>query len=148
LCGFPSDSAKISAATISAADSSEMVKSGWCFLACKGALQQLEGSQHGQAYTRKRKDYRRVIINHERQKAGSSPAPFCCSIPGGASPERVRNLARLLEGFGFTAPSRLRKPVSPPIHHLPCREIHGDDLGHVVFLKSVPVPVRPRLVTL
>lgn len=60
-----------------------------------------------------------------------SGAALCCTIPGGASPERVRNLIRLPEGFGFTAPSRLHKPVSPPIHHLPCREIHGDDLGHV-----------------
>jgi hypothetical protein len=138
LCGFPSDSAKISAATISAADSSEMVKSGWCFLACNDSSRQLEGSQHGHACTRKRKDYRSVIINHEGQKAGSSPAPFCCTIPGGASPERVRNLARLLEGFGLASPSRLRKPVSPPVDHTPLAKVNSDDLGHVVFLKSRP----------
>lgn len=81
----------------------------------------------------------------QTEKAALGDPSLCCTIPGGASPERVRNLIRLPEGLGFTSPCRFRKPVSPPIHHLPCREIHGDDLGHVVVLKSVPVPVRPRL---
>ena len=100
----------------------------------------------------KAKNVRAARVNHlvhKREKAGLEPDPsLCCSVSGGASPERVRNLARLPEGFGLASPSRLRKPVSPPVDHLPCREIHGDDLGHVVVLKSVPVPVRPRLVTL
>ena len=79
----------------------------------------------------------------------SGAAPFCClQISGRASLQGAGNLWRLPEGFGAATPSRFRKPVGSPVNHLPCREIHGDDLGHVVVLKSVPVPVRPRLVSL
>jgi len=87
------------------------------------------------------------IISHGK-KAGSSPAPFCCTVFGGAPSQRVRNPVRLQEGLGFTSPGSLRKPVCPPVDHLTRPKVHGDDLGHVVVLKSVPVPVRPRLVSL
>ena len=139
LCGFPSDRAKISAATISAADSSEMVKSGWCFLACKGALQQLEGSQHGQAYTRKRKDYRRVIINHEGQKAGSSPAPFCCSVSilPRQTPQRPRR-DFILGGRGGFTPSRASFPFAATDLHTPSKA-RIDHVAHLSALKSAPV---------
>jgi hypothetical protein len=77
------------------------------------------------------------IISHGK-KAGSSPAPLCCPVFGGAPSQRICNPVRLQEGLGFTSPGSRRKPVCPPVDHLPCREIHGDDLGHVVVLKFSP----------
>jgi hypothetical protein len=77
------------------------------------------------------------IISHGK-KAGSSPAPFCCTVFGGAPSQRVCNPVRLQEGLGFASPSRLRKPVCPPVDHLTRPKVHGDDLGHVVVLKFSP----------
>lgn len=59
------------------------------------------------------------------------------TISGGAASQAVRNFPRLPFGLGVTSPRGLRKRIKSPIHHLPCREIHGDDLGHVVVLKSL-----------
>lgn len=91
---------------------------------------------------------RGAVIILQRRNGPLSGAALCCTVFGGAPSQRVRNPVRLLEGLGFASPGSLRKPVCPPVNHLPCREIHGDDLGHVVVLKSVPVPVRPLLVSL
>jgi len=77
----------------------------------------------------------------QRQNAALSDRALCLfQIPRRAPSQAARNLVRLTEGFGVAPPSRLRKRFQSPIHHLPCREIHGDDLGHVVFLKSLPIP--------
>lgn len=74
-----------------------------------------------------------------QQKGGQSDRPsFCLSIPLRAPPESGRNLFRLPEGFGAATPSRLRKPVSPPVDHLTRREVHGDDLGHAFVSMSAP----------
>ena len=76
-------------------------------------------------------------LNHAK-KAGLNPDPsLLLPIQFGASPERRRNLIRLQECLGFTSPGCLREPVQSPVDHLPAREIHGDDLGHVVVLNSL-----------
>ena len=71
FCGLPSDSAKMSAATSSAADSSEMVKSGWCFRDCKGALQSRKANKYSHACTRKGKGCRTVGVNQFSRGATS-----------------------------------------------------------------------------
>jgi hypothetical protein len=106
---------------------------------------------HGQASPRKGKSAALQTVNHFDHNGRNRPisgTALCCAVLGGDPSQGARNLVRLQEGLGFTSPGSLRKPVCPPIHHLPCREIHGDDLGHSFALKSVPVPVRPLLVSL
>lgn len=73
------------------------------------------------------------------ENAGLARASFRCpQIPGRAPFQGAGNLVRLAEGFGVAPPSRLREPVKSPISHLPCREIHGDDLGHSSSSKCAP----------
>lgn len=89
---------------------------------------------------------RRDLIPHSKE-AELSPTPLCCFTVSGRAPfQGAGNLIWLSEGFGAATPSRLRKPVSPPIHNPSAFEIHGYDLGHVVVSYPSGKPVRPRLV--
>jgi hypothetical protein len=64
LCGLPSDNAKMSAATISAADSSEMFRSGCGFVRdCNATLQRPTVSGYSHAFPRKGKGRRTVSVN-------------------------------------------------------------------------------------
>jgi hypothetical protein len=116
------------------------------------APQRPDAITHGQAFPRKGKNCRTVSVNHvvpQQEKAGLEPDPsLCCfTVSGRASLQGAGNLWRLPEGFGAATPSRFRKPVGSPVDHLPCREIHGDDLGHVCLSYPSGKPVRPRLVS-
>lgn len=69
-----------------------------------------------------------------RTKAAQSDRPrsLLLSVSGSTASQAGCNLFRLPEGFGVAPPSRLRKPIKSPVRHLPGKEIHGDDLGHVL----------------
>lgn len=73
------------------------------------------------------------------QKGGQSDRPSLLRISGRASLKDAGNLVRLAGGFGVAAPCGFREPVKSPISHLTRRKVHGDDLGHVVVSKSLPV---------
>lgn len=158
--GFPRDCTYTIAATISAADSSEMVRSG-SRLGSGGTVELLMWNPtvalYGPAYNRLKHTVScvRGIPSPGRFTGagdfhlfGKKAAPLqdrslCCLQVFGRAPFKgAGNLVRLPEGFGAATPSRLRKPVASPVDHLPCREIHGDDLGHVVVSYPVAAPVE------
>ena len=90
FCGFPSDNAKMSAATISAADSSEMLRSGFGFVRdCNATLQRPKVSGYSHAFPRKGGDYRRVTTSSlsRRPASGVLAHPLTVStrlVPVGA----------------------------------------------------------------
>ena len=143
--GFIPSCEAIIAASICAADSSEIVRSGSRFgFGGKALLRDsipLSGEFTGARNRLKRNcNYTESETGHNAKAAPLQDRPLCCFQVFGRAPLKgAGNLWRLPEGFGAATPSRLRKPVSPPVDHLPCREIHGDDLGHVVVSKSAPV---------
>jgi hypothetical protein len=154
---LPRDCANTIAATISAADSSEIVRSG-SRLGSGGTVELLMWNPtvapYGSAYNppaRTVSCVRGISVStvavdfHQTMKKAAplQDRSLCCLQVFGRAPFKgAGNLVRLPEGFGAATPSRLRKPVASPVDHLPCREIHGDDLGHVVVSKSAR-PVRP-----
>ena len=150
--GFPSDIAKISAATISAADSSEMFRSGLCLGNDNRALLRPDAITHGHAFPRKGKSRSTLFVNHFPHNGRNRPlsgAALCCLTVSGRAPFKgAGNLWRLPEGFGAATPCRFLKPVGSPVNHLTRPKVHGDDLGHVCLSYPSGKPVRPRLVSL
>lgn len=139
FCGLPSDNAKMSAATISAADSSEMVSSGWCFGDCNCALQRRKANEYSHACTRKGKTCRTVSVNHEGKKAGSSPAPFCCSVSilPRQTPQRPRRDFILGGRRRLFAAVSASFPFSATDFHTPSKATENH-VAHLSALKSAP----------
>jgi hypothetical protein len=142
--GFPSDSAKMSAATISAADSSEMVRSGLRFRKGNQHSPRPEGIAHGQAFARKGKSDRTTFVNrvrHNGRKAGLSPAPLCSlPITGGTPSQGGRNPFGLPVSFAFAA----RRPGQPFVasdFHTPSKA-HENQVAHLSFLSVAALAER------
>jgi hypothetical protein len=86
----------------------------------------------------------RGLFPSESRNADLSARALCPSVTRGEPSQGFRRISvRLAARFAFAAQSGLAKSVQAPVQHLPCREIHADDLGHVFVSKPASASVAP-----